>query len=142
LVTCYAKLFDQKDIRGEIIPKGGGAKDLLIRNGALASSLFRKSIWSEVGGYDEKMMNGYEDWEFNISITKAGWIIYIIKEHYFHYRLKEKSRNNVADSSYKYNLLTYIYLKHKDIFLNNYEENINYLFSRMEKLEGEKRRLK
>ncbi|TVZ25576.1 hypothetical protein JM83_0501 [Gillisia sp. Hel_I_86] len=142
LVSCHAHLFIGNTIRGEIISSGGEAKGLLIKNGALASSLFRKKIWQDVHGYDEKMEKGYEDWDFNISITKAGWKIYILKEHLFHYRLKEKSRNHFADLSFKYDLLAYIYIKHKDIFINNYEDNIINLFSRIDKSEKEKRKIK
>tara|TARA_R100000935_G_scaffold16940_4_gene33450 strand:- start:11542 stop:12381 length:840 start_codon:yes stop_codon:yes gene_type:complete len=142
LVTCHANIFNENANLGEIISGGGEANDLLIRNGALASSLFRKKSWKEVHGYDEKMLNGYEDWDFNISITKAGWKIYILKEHLFNYRLKKESRNQFADFSFKFELLTYIYLKHKDIFITNYENNIINLFSRIEKLEKEKIKIK
>ncbi|CAM4096802.1 glycosyltransferase family 2 protein [Gillisia limnaea] len=142
LVTCHAHLFDENANQGEIISRGGEAKDLLFRNGALASSLFRKKSWRDVQGYDEKMLNGYEDWDFNISIVKAGWSIYVIEEYLFHYRLKEKSRNSTANFSHKYDLIAYIYIKHKDIFTNNYEENIRSIFLRMEQLEKEKLKLK
>lgn len=142
LVTCHSHTFNGEKIVGEIISRGGEAKDLLLRNGALASSLFRKISWHDVNGYDEKMLQGYEDWDFNISIAKAGWNIFVIEEHLFHYRLKERSRNSTANLSYKYDLLTYIYLKHKDVFFINYDENILNLFSKIKKLEMEKRKIK
>jgi glycosyltransferase involved in cell wall biosynthesis len=138
LVTCHAYIIKDDSITGEIISKGGQAKDMLIRNGVLANSLFRKKVWDDVLGYDEKMVNGYEDWDFNISITQKGWQIYVIDDFLFRYRLKKNSRNTNANFSYKYDLLTYINLKHKEIFVNNYNENIKNLFFQMEKLEKEK----
>jgi predicted glycosyltransferase involved in capsule biosynthesis len=30
----------------------------------MASSLYHKKYWEEVGGYDETMKHGFEDWEF------------------------------------------------------------------------------
>lgn len=142
LVTCNANIFDKNAKQGEIISSGGETKDLLIRNGALASSLFRKKSWNDVHGYDENMLKGYEDWDFNISIAKAGWKIMVIHEHLFNYRLKENSRNNTANNSHKYDIINYIYIKHKDIFITNYEDNIINLFSRIERLEKEKIKIK
>ena len=34
--------------------------------------LMRKAAWTKVGGYDEAMREGYEDWEFNLRLSKAG----------------------------------------------------------------------
>ncbi|WP_300438556.1 glycosyltransferase family A protein [Christiangramia sp.] len=141
LVTCHAHIIKDDNITGEIISVGGQAKDMLIRNGVLANSLFRKKVWEDVSGYDEKMVQGYEDWDFNISITQKGWQVYVIDEFLFNYRLKKKSRNTFANFSHKYDLLTYINLKHQDTFVNNYSENIQNLFSQMEKIEKEKIRI-
>lgn len=138
LVTCHAHIIKDDNITGEIISVGGQARDMLIRNGVLANSLFRKKVWEDVSGYDEKMVQGYEDWDFNISITQKGWQVYVIDEFLFNYRLKKKSRNTIANFSHKYDLLTYINLKHQDTFVNNYSENIQNLFARMEKIEKEK----
>ncbi|MCF8477553.1 MAG: glycosyltransferase family 2 protein [Pseudolabrys sp.] len=35
--------------------------------------LIRKSAWQAVGGYDETMRSGLEDWEFNIGLLRAGY---------------------------------------------------------------------
>lgn len=35
--------------------------------------LLRKEAWRKAGGYDEKMRDGYEDWEFNIRLAKCGY---------------------------------------------------------------------
>lgn len=49
-------------------------------------SLFKKEIWEKVGGYDETMRLGYEDWFFWMKATKAGYTVTIIHEPLFFYR--------------------------------------------------------
>jgi glycosyltransferase involved in cell wall biosynthesis len=47
--------------------------DQLFLNQLPYCMLLRKSAWKEVGGYDETMRDGYEDWEFNIRLSAAGF---------------------------------------------------------------------
>ena len=35
--------------------------------------LIRRSAWQAVGGYDETMRDGTEDWEFNIRLSRSGF---------------------------------------------------------------------
>lgn len=48
--------------------------------------LMRKSAWQRIGGYDETMCEGYEDWEFNLRLSKAGLIGVAIAAPLFRYR--------------------------------------------------------
>lgn len=48
--------------------------------------LIRRAVWESVGGYDESMRKGYEDWEFNIRITKSGAKGVQIQAPLFRYR--------------------------------------------------------
>jgi hypothetical protein len=78
------------------------------------------------------MRMGYEDWEFNISVIKKGWDIFIIKEYLFNYRNKLNSRNSQANEYYRYDLKRYIYKKHSDICCFNIDLFINYFFRELE----------
>ena len=49
--------------------------------------LMRKRIWEDVGGYDESMTNGYEDWEFNIRLGLNGYHGLALPRPLFHYRV-------------------------------------------------------
>ncbi len=60
-------------------------------NQQTCSTLFRKSMWKELGGYDESMTRGYEDWELWIRATKNGYIGTQIDEPLFFYRRKSDS---------------------------------------------------
>jgi glycosyltransferase involved in cell wall biosynthesis len=142
LVTSCAILFSKSGIERKVELNGGKPVDFLIQNGALASCMFRKRCWEDVGGYDEKLIQGYEDWDYNISVVKQGWKVKVIREFLFNYRIRLNSRNQVADDSHKYELMRYLYIKHKDVFIQNFDRMIEHLFKQMELLEAEKIQLR
>jgi len=49
--------------------------------------LVKKHVWKEVGGYDESMREGYEDWELNIRMGGCGWFGAAVPEPLFHYHV-------------------------------------------------------
>ena len=58
-----------------------------------ACSLFRREVWSAVGGYNPNMRRGYEDWDFWIGAAERGFVGRRIPEPLFRYRVKESSRD-------------------------------------------------
>ena len=68
--------------------------DLLINNQLNCGSLFRREIWEKIGGNDENMRDGYEDWDFWIRATAAGYKISIVMEPLFYYRKHGRSMIN------------------------------------------------
>jgi hypothetical protein len=93
-VNCYLKGFGFSDFT--IRPKEGGIENFVTHNNACVSLLFRRICWEQVGGYNEKMKDGSEDWDFWLSVIEKGWNIYIIPETLFHYRRHEISRDVIA----------------------------------------------
>ena len=55
------------------------------------SSLVRREIWEQVGGYNVAMREGYEDWDFWIGCVEKGWQGYRLPEALFRYRKKTGS---------------------------------------------------
>lgn len=114
-------------------PSGGDVTDFLISNNACGNSLFRKSLWERVGGYDEaRNLIGYEDWEFWIRCTSTGYKVHVIEKPYFLYRIKNKklSLHKLANDRHL-QLFEYIVNKNKEIYSRNvvsamlkYEEKI------------------
>lgn len=49
--------------------------------------LMPKALWEKVGGYDESMRQGYEDWEFNIRLGSLGYHGVRSPQPLFHYRV-------------------------------------------------------
>lgn len=64
---------------------------LLVTNQQTNTTLYRRRMWRDVGGYDERMVHGYMDWEFWIRCTKKGWTGTQIEEPLFFYRRKADS---------------------------------------------------
>lgn len=122
VVGCFYKVIKGNVTEKESIkPEGGTVKNFLIKNNGMACCLFRKNCWLEVSGYDEKMSEGYEDWEFWIAILSNNWKMHIIQEDLFNYRLKPISRDTKALKDFDFELRQYIFLKHKTVFLEHYE---------------------
>jgi glycosyltransferase involved in cell wall biosynthesis len=60
---------------------------LLSQNIVCCSALFRKQAWLEAGGFNESMTEGYEDWDFWISLAKRGWGAAIVADTPLSYRV-------------------------------------------------------
>lgn len=65
--------------------------NLFATNQQTNTTLYRKEMWEDIGGYDERMIHGYMDWEFWIRATKFGWIGHQLDEPLFFYRRKSNS---------------------------------------------------
>lgn len=127
-VSSYVNVFRNKNqITSEYKPKGGGIKDFLFDNNSVSFAMIRKKVWEQVGGYDEKMIKGFEDWEFWISITKKGWKVAIIPELLFNYRHKKKSMSTNAKANHREANLKYIYIKHQDVYVKYFTEVVDFL---------------
>jgi len=83
------------------------------------SAFFRKSDYDRVGGYDESLKDGLEDWDFWISLLKSGGEVKKINTVQFYYRKKEESmlNNFVNSKNAQFETMQYIYYKHEDFFL-------------------------
>lgn len=91
--------------------------NLAQKNTIFCSAFFKKSDWKEVGGYDPKMVYGWEDWEFWIAILKNGGNVKCLDQVGFYYRIKAKSMLNQIDKNHAVYLQEYISVKHADFFV-------------------------
>lgn len=91
----------------------------LYLNGINITALVRKKAWEECGGFDEKMLEGYEDWEFWIHVLKFGWQFEKVDMVAFKYRIKKQSTNTRAIAKHE-ELLHYIQKKHIDLYNKQY----------------------
>lgn len=134
VVSCYANLLFEDGSSSIYKPSGGTINDFLYVNNALGTAMFKKEDWGSSGGYDEDMRNGFEDWEFFIRLLKNGGNITILKEPLYTYRKRNDSTTHRANKV-KFDILKYIYLKHKDLYIHNYDATISYFIKEMKKLQ-------
>ena len=64
---------------------------LLARNAVNGAALVRRNAFEAVGGYDESMREGCEDWDFWLRLVEQGFDGTIIPEVLFHYRRRADS---------------------------------------------------
>lgn len=142
LVTCQAILHFKTEPNRIFIPKGGELADFLFSSNALGNAaMFRKKDWKACGGYDENMRKGWEDWEFYIRLMQLGGICEVIPEPLFNYRKRENTTTAQANKN-RGALWEYIMLKHKNLYLANYENLIHFFVTKIEQEEFEKNKNK
>ena len=78
--------------------------------------LLRKSAWEAVGGYDESMRDGYEDWEFNLRLIEAGYRGLIIPKPLFIYRVSADGMLMSRSGRLHATLWRYIRDHHRDLY--------------------------
>ncbi len=78
------------------------------------AALVRLSCLHAVGGFDEQMTQGYEDWDLWISLVERGYHGTIIPEVLFRYRRRAGSMSTVcATGEVHVALMTYLIDKHR-----------------------------
>ena len=90
--------------------------DQLFLNQLPYALLMRREVWEAVGGYDEAMRDGYEDWEFNLRLIKAGYRGLKIEAPLFVYHVRPDGML-LSQSVRKHGQLwRYIRAKHPELY--------------------------
>ncbi len=105
------------DSTSDLNPGPFNLKNLLLENRMIVAGVFRKKLWKRAGGYDPKMVFGYEDWEFWIRLAIAGARATVIEEPLFLYR--KHGHSMIDDATEQHGGITsYIRRKHSDCYKN------------------------
>lgn len=86
--------------------------DLLVSNMIHCTAMYRKEDWKDVGGYDENMVYGLEDWEFWVHMLHINDHVSFVKEIIFYYRIKEVSMITIMDKTKEMEVKEYVFNKH------------------------------
>ncbi|MCM8569207.1 glycosyltransferase [Gramella jeungdoensis] len=135
IVTSKIKRFKKDGNNDIIVPEGGSYENFLFSNGAPGSSMFLRSEWERVSGYEEILpILGFEDWELYLNMLKDGGRAYVIDEVLFHYQVREGSTTQLIKNE-KDEKFRHIILKHRDLYSSSdhFASLVNTLFKRVEK---------
>lgn len=114
IVRAYQQNFGDDD-QAYMLRDVKAVYDILEYNAICCCSVFRRDLWEKVGGYDEDMRQGYEDWEFWIRILAKRKQVRTIPEVLFFYR--KHGRSMVDDAIEKHDEIhEYIKNKHRALY--------------------------
>lgn len=122
IVYSQAELFGTKT--GKCDLPGYSFPAILLGNMVFNSSCFRKSDWEKVGGYNENMVYGWEDYDFWLSIIELGRDVVQIPEVLYFYRQVPDSRSDRLTEERQ--IISYAQIFHNHPQL--YGDNIAVLF--------------
>lgn len=96
-----------------------------------ACAIIRKSLFDELGGYEEDLpYQGHEDWDFWLKVIPTKYEFFYLEEITFDYRVTNSSMIKSFSEDMLRENIRYIKTKHFDLFLESYNE----LFSENKKL--------
>lgn len=139
LLYCEAEKFGIE--KGRLDLKPFSLYELALNNMIFCSAIFKKEHWQAIGGYDETLKNGWEDWELWISLLKNGGKVKKLSYTGFFYRIKSSSLLKSMDSVQEHRILNYLSCKHSDFFTEQFGSFTN-LKKRVIELELENKNMK
>ena len=87
-------------------------------------AVYRRSVWEQIGGYDEQMpYQGNEDWEFWLHSYLSGFRFKFIDKELFEYRISSNSLVASVTRKRTEAILNYMMIKHID----QYREQLHQL---------------
>lgn len=94
---------------------------IMLENYIDACSVYRKSVWESLGGYDEKMpVMGYEDWDFWLNMSFNKYEFFYIPKVLYDYRVSTNSMIHSIHSNEEVILGNYLQEKYKRFLNRNY----------------------
>lgn len=104
--------------------------ELVIDNVIFCTSLYRRDDWDRVGGYNEGLRHGMEDYEFWIKLVHIGRNVFQIDEPLFFYRIQKSSRTTgfMADNTTVVSTYADIFRANRDFFAAHAEKLFEHRF--------------
>jgi glycosyl transferase family 2 len=117
--VVYGDRFELGLRSGEVRLASFNLDSLLTGNFIDACAVIRRQVWCECGGYDGAMPHqGWEDWDFWISVAERGWLFHHLPLITFEYRVRPNSMiSQCAGPEVGRPLQAYIVEKHRELYL-------------------------
>jgi glycosyltransferase involved in cell wall biosynthesis len=116
IVYCKAMRFGKDEGPWEL--PAYTLREIVIDNVIFCAALYRKADWQMVGGYNELLRKGMEDYDFWIKLIHIGREVHQLDEYLFFYRILESSRTTgfMCDTSVIANTYAEIYRSNSAFF--------------------------
>ncbi len=126
IVYCKSEFFGEKV--GEWKLPNYSFQQMLTQNLIFNCALFRREDYNKTIGYNPNMKDGWEDWDFWLSLIEFGAKVEKIDEIGFYYRIRNNSRERSLDKEKVRRLRKQIYINHLDLYLKHFDNPINQYF--------------
>jgi len=93
--------------------------NILLGNMIFNTSLYRKSDWEAVGGYNENMVLGWEDYDFWLSILELGRDVVQVPEILYFHREVSNSRSQQMTEAAWVDCYAQIFKNHPTLYTNH-----------------------
>src|SRR5436309_1709203 len=111
---------------------GFSVRDLLSRCTIHVTSLYRRKLWEDVGGYDPRFIESCEDWDFWLGAAKRGWTGRCVPEVLVYYRRSPTSRELGSRApGVSTRLMRSLVGKHRDLYVANLEDAMAGMYERL-----------
>jgi len=102
---------------------GFGVRELLTRCTIHVTSLYRRRLWEDVGGYDPRFVESCEDWDLWLGAAARGWKGRCVPEVLVYYRRSASSREKHARTpGVSAQLMRTLVEKHRPLYLAHVED--------------------
>ena len=118
---CWARIFG--DFQAIWATRPFNRYQLLLSNSVVGCVVLRKTAWEAVGGYDETMLEGNEDWDLWIRLTEAGYGNGQVTEPLFWYRKHGVSMSVETEARYE-TVLSSLVERLPDVYSINHVEEV------------------
>ena len=111
---------------------GFTVKELLSRCTIHVTSLYRRQIWSEVGGYDPRFVESSEDWDFWLAAAARGWqgrCVPDVLAYYRRHRTSREVRARTPDGSAR--RMRLLVAKHRPLYEEHLEDGMGDLYAQI-----------
>jgi glycosyltransferase involved in cell wall biosynthesis len=111
---------------------GFSVRELLARCTIHVTSLYRRDIWAQVGGYDPSFVESCEDWDLWLGAAERGWEGRGIPEVLAYYRRTDTSREHASRApEASARLMRTLVAKHRAAYDANLEDAMATMYVRL-----------
>ena len=126
IVYCKSEFFGEKE--GEWKLPKYSFEQMLTQNLIFNCALFRRKDYDKTSGYNPNMKEGWEDWDFWLTLIELGLEVERIEQIGFYYRIQTNSRERSLDNEKASRLRKQIYINHLDLYFKHFNNPINQYF--------------